>query len=109
MARWARRRGVVAVPSQQAGVLQRYGITRDEADRTALVVGSAGQRLGGAAALNRVLDEAGGGWRAAAKVYRVRPVAFLEEALYRWFASNRSRFSRLGIIPECEEPGSSCV
>ena len=46
-------------------MLQRYGITRGEAERTALVVGRHGQRLEGAAALNRVLDEIGGGWRAA--------------------------------------------
>ena len=108
MARWARHHGVVAVPNQQAGALQRYGVTRDEADRTALVVGPAGQRLGGAAALNRVLEEMGGGWRAAAQAYRVRPAAFLEEALYGWFARNRSRFSRLGVTPECDEPDSSC-
>src|SRR5439155_226991 len=79
----------------QAGVLQRYGVARNEADRSALVVGSAGQRLGGAAALNRVLDEIGGGWRTAAKAYRLRPIALLEEALYGWFARHRSRFSRL--------------
>ena len=109
MARWARHHGVVAVPNQQAGVLRRYGVTRDEADRTALVVGPAGQRLGGAAALNRVLDEIGGGWRTAAKAYRLRPIALLEEALYGWFARHRSRFSRLGVTPECDEPGSGCA
>ena len=81
MARWARRHGVVAVPSQQTGVLQRYGITRDEADRTALVVGSAGLPLC-RGRLVRCLD-----WR---------PLAVLGTAsysLYLWqevFCSNAS-------------------
>src|SRR5436309_14249825 len=107
MARWARRRGVVAVPSQQAGVLQRYGVARDEADRSALVVGSAGQRLAGAAALNRVLDEIGGGWRTAAKAYRLRPIALLEEAPYRRFATHRSPLPRLRLTPAPHAPASA--
>src|SRR5256885_14787108 len=108
MARWARRHGVVAIPSQQAGALQRYGATRQEADRAALVVGATGGRLEGAAALNRLLDEIGGGWRVGAKAYRLRPGASLEEAGYRWVARRRSPFSRLGVTPECDEPDASC-
>jgi predicted DCC family thiol-disulfide oxidoreductase YuxK len=108
MARWARRHGVAAVPSQQAGVLQRYGATREEADRAALVVGATGGRLEGAAALNRVLDEIGGSWRVVAQAYRLRPIASLEEAVYGWFARRRSLFHRLGVTPECDEPGASC-
>ena len=100
---------MVAVPNQGRGVLERYGLSRAQAEDRGLVVGSAGQRLGGAAALNRVLDEIGGGWRTAAKAYRLRPIALLEEALYGWFARHRSRFSRLGVTPECDEPGSGCA
>jgi predicted DCC family thiol-disulfide oxidoreductase YuxK len=41
-------------------------------------------------------------------MYRLKPLAALEDAAYRWFARNRSRFSRLGMQPECEEPGADC-
>ncbi|TMD76052.1 MAG: DUF393 domain-containing protein [Chloroflexi bacterium] len=61
-----------------------------------------GKRLQGAASINRVLDELGGGWRVLAVPYRWRPLAAAEEAFYRWFASNRSRFHRFGVTPECE-------
>src|SRR5438270_13232053 len=101
MARWARRRGIVAIPSQEAGVLQRYGITRGEAERTALAVGRHGQRLEGAAALNRVLDEIGGGWRAATRAYRFWPIGPIEESLYACFARHRARVARFGVTPEC--------
>lgn len=110
MARWVRRRDragrVLAVPSQQPGALERYGVSRDEAQRSAWTVEPDGRRLYGAAAMNRVLHEIGGPWRTAAALYRVRPVAALEEAFYRWFAARRSRFERLGVTPECEDPGA---
>lgn len=112
MARWVRRRDragrVLAVPSQQPGALERYGVSRHEAERAAWTVEPGGRRLDGAAAMNRVLREIGGPWRAAAALYRVRPVAALEEMLYRWFAARRSSFERLGVTPECEEPGARC-
>jgi hypothetical protein len=50
----------------------------------------------------------GGGWAVLAPAYRLRPVAVVEEAAYRWFAKNRSRFHRLGVVPECDEVGSGC-
>jgi len=50
----------------------------------------------------------GGGGRAVAALYQVRPVAAAEEAFYRWFAKRRARFHRLGVTPECEEAGSDC-
>ena len=91
MARWVRRRDragrVLAVANQAPGALERYGVTRQEADRAAWTVEPAGRRLEGAAAINRVLAELGGGWRAMAALYRARPVAAAEEAFYRWFAA----------------------
>jgi predicted DCC family thiol-disulfide oxidoreductase YuxK len=113
MARWARRRDragrVRAIPNQQAGALERYGVTRAEADRAAWTIEPDGTRLAGAAAINRVLHELGGGWRALAVLYRVPPLAAVEEAFYRWFAARRSRFSRFGVTPACDEPGAGCV
>ncbi|HET7421135.1 MAG TPA: DCC1-like thiol-disulfide oxidoreductase family protein [Candidatus Dormibacteraeota bacterium] len=109
MARWVRRRDqagrVQAIANQQPGALERFGVTREEADRAAWTVDAGGRRLGGAAAINRVLHEMGGPWPAVAALYRLRPVAAVEEAFYRWFARHRSRFHRFGVTPECDEPG----
>jgi predicted DCC family thiol-disulfide oxidoreductase YuxK len=111
MARWVRRRDragrVLAIANQKRGVLARYGITRDEADRAAWTIDGEG-RLEGAAAVNRVWRELGGGWAALARVYQIRPVAFVEEAVYRSFARHRSSFHRFGVRPECEGAGADC-
>ena len=112
MARWARRRDragrVLVIANQKPGVLERYGITREEADRAAWTIDSDGRRLEGAAAVNSALAELGGFWSALAAAYRLPAVAAVEEAAYRWFAPRRSRFHRLGVRPECDEPGSEC-
>ncbi len=113
MARWVRRRAeagrVLAEANQERGVLERYGITREEADRSAWAIERDGRRHEGAAAINRTLALLGGAWAAAALPYRLRPVAAAEEAFYRWFARRRSRFRRFGVTPECERPDSGCV
>jgi predicted DCC family thiol-disulfide oxidoreductase YuxK len=111
MARWVRRRDragrVLAIANQTKGALDRYGVTREEADRAAWTIDGE-RRLEGAAAVNRVWRELGGGWAALARAYRLRPVAIVEEAVYRWFARNRSSFQRFGVRPECDEPSSDC-
>jgi predicted DCC family thiol-disulfide oxidoreductase YuxK len=110
MARWVRRRDragrVLAVANQKRGVLALYGITREEADRAAWTIDRDGRRLEGAAAASRVMREMGGGWGVVARAYG--PLGFVEEAVYRWFARNRSSFHRFGIRPECDQPGSEC-
>jgi predicted DCC family thiol-disulfide oxidoreductase YuxK len=112
MARWVRRRArtgrVLVIASQKPGVLARYGLSRDEADRAAWTIDGEGRRMEGAAAINRVLRELREPWTALASVYRLQPVHALEEALYGWFAKNRSRFSRFGVRPECDEAGADC-
>ena len=109
MARWVRRRDragrVQAIANQQPGVLDRFGLTPQQADRAAWTVDGTGRRLTGAAAMNRVLAELGGAWPAIARLYRIAPLAAVEEAVYRWFAANRSRFQRFGVTPECDDPG----
>jgi predicted DCC family thiol-disulfide oxidoreductase YuxK len=111
MARWVRRRTptgrVLVIASQKRGVLDRYGLSRGDVDRAAWIIDARG-RLAGAAAINRVLREMGGAWPAVASLYRLRPLAALEEMAYRWFARHRSRFSRFGVRPECDEPGADC-
>ncbi len=100
---------MLAVANQKSGVLARYGLTREEVDRSAWVIEPEGRRLEGAAALNRVLGELPGypAWLAAP--HRFGPVARLEEALYRWFVPRRARFHRFGVRPECDEPGAGCT
>ena len=100
---------MLAVASQKPEVLERYGVTRPEADRAAWTIDAAGNRLEGAAALNRVLDEVGGGWAVLAAPYRLSPIAAVEEAAYRWFAPRRSEFHRFGVTPECEQPEGRCA
>src|SRR3989442_15942764 len=104
MARWVRRRDragrVLAVANNEPGVLERYGVTREEAYRSAWTVDRARARLEGAAAVNRVLRVMGGAWPAFATIYPVPPVAAAEEALYHWFARHRSRFQRFGVTSE---------
>jgi predicted DCC family thiol-disulfide oxidoreductase YuxK len=112
MARWVRRRDragrVLVIANQVRGVLERYGVTREEADRAAWTIDQDGRRSEGAAAANRVMREMGGGWAVVARAYRLRPIAVVEEAAYRWFANKRSRFRRFGVRPECDEAGSGC-
>ena len=112
MVRWVRRRDragrVLAVANQTPGVLDRYGISRQEANRAAWTVDRGARRREGAAAINRVLDELGGAWRLLALPYRLRPFAAAEEAVYRWFAPRRGRFRRFGITPECDQAEAGC-
>ena len=107
LALWARRRGVVALPNQQRGVLARYGLTRAEADQNAWVI-MPGGRLAGAEAVNAVLRGIGGGWAALGIVLGFPPIAALERSGYRWFAARRSSFARFGVKPECDEPEADC-
>jgi predicted DCC family thiol-disulfide oxidoreductase YuxK len=112
MARWVRRRDragrVLAIANQKRGVLARYGVTREEADRAAWTIDLDGRRLEGAAAVSRVMREMGSGWAIVARAYQLRPLAAVEEAAYRWFERNRSSFHRFGVSPECDEPGAGC-
>jgi predicted DCC family thiol-disulfide oxidoreductase YuxK len=112
MARWVRLRDragrVLAIANQEKGALARYEITREEADRAVWTIEKDGTRSEGAAAMNRVLREIGGGWSTLASAYRIRPVAAVEEAAYRWFARNRSRLKRFGFSPECDQPDTDC-
>jgi predicted DCC family thiol-disulfide oxidoreductase YuxK len=112
-AQWVRRRDsagrVLVLPNQAPGVLATYGLTRAEANRSVWAVEPRGRRLEGAAALNRMLVELGGGWRVLSLPYRLLPLAVLEEAAYRWFAANRGRFAWLGVTPECDRPGVACA
>ena len=100
---------MLAVANQKPGALARYGLTREQVDRAAWTVDPQGDKLEGAAAINRTLAELGGGWGALAALYRVKPFAAIEEAAYRWIAPRRSALHRLGVTPECDEPDAGCA
>src|SRR5262249_62080761 len=55
---------VSALPSQQPGLIERLGLTREDVDRFVWVLEPGGPRRRGADAAARVLREMGGGWRA---------------------------------------------
>ena|SRR5579859_5856377 len=112
LARWVRRRDragrVLVLPSQRPGVLARYGLTREEADRSAWAVDPGGRRWEGAAAVGRVLAELGGPAAWVAAPYRIKPLGAMADLTYRWFAGRRSKFERFGVRPECDEPDAGC-
>jgi len=99
---------VLVIPNQARGALARYGISREEADRSAWAVDQQGRRYEGAAAVNVVLGELGGVAGALGRSLQLRPFVMVEARAYRWFARHRSRFGRLGVRPECGEPASDC-
>jgi predicted DCC family thiol-disulfide oxidoreductase YuxK len=94
LARWVERRDrehrVVVRPSQDPGLIESLGLTPAEVGRAAWVVEPGGRRFEGAAAINRVLRELGGGWGLAATMYRVAPMRSLEDAYYKRVARRRS-------------------
>ncbi len=100
---------MLAIPSQEPGALERFGLTRKEADREAWTVERGGRRHAGAAAINRVLAAMPSPWSWPAHVYGLGLAAAFEEMAYRWFARNRARFHRFGVTPECDEPGAGCA
>ena len=100
---------VLALPSQAPGVLERYGLTRAEADREAWAITPGGERFAGVAAVRRVFATLGGPWATLAAVLGVAPVAWAADRGYRWVAANRRTLSRFwGTVPECARPGVRC-
>src|SRR5258708_25106955 len=100
MARWVRRRDragrVLAIANQKRGVLARYGVTREEADRAAWTIDGV-RRLEGAAAVNRVWRGEGGGWGGVARADRFPAVAGVGGAGFRWVARHRSALPRIRV------------
>jgi predicted DCC family thiol-disulfide oxidoreductase YuxK len=53
---------LVTAPDQTPGLIDRYGLTREDVDRFVWVIGPAGRRWRGAAAIARTLRAMGGAW-----------------------------------------------
>jgi predicted DCC family thiol-disulfide oxidoreductase YuxK len=99
---------VLALPSQTPGVPERTGLSRADLSRAAWAIDRRGRGYAGAAALNRVLVELPPPWRWLAGLYRLPLAGAIEDAGYRWFAANRARFGRWGVMPACARPGVPC-
>jgi predicted DCC family thiol-disulfide oxidoreductase YuxK len=97
---------VLALANESPGVAERYGLSRAELEAAAWAIDSHGRAFAGAASINRVLLELGPPWSILGRSYGSAPLRWLEDAVYRWFAANRGRFSRWGVTPESEEPWS---
>jgi len=98
-------------PFQRAGVLERFGLS-DEQARGAAWAFERGERpepgpaLRGAAAVNRALDVALG-TRVFTAVYRLPGIRRLEDRGYRWVADHRGRLR--GATPWCEAHPDDCA
>ncbi len=94
LARWVERqdrRGRVSVrANQEAGLIESLGLTREEVGRAAWAVEESGRKFEGAAAINRVLRELGGGWPVLGRLYNVPPIGWLENQYYKRVARKRS-------------------
>jgi predicted DCC family thiol-disulfide oxidoreductase YuxK len=94
LARWVRRRdarGLVEVrPNQEAGLIERLGLTRAQVDRASWAVEAGGAKFEGAAGINRVFRELGGLWAVVGALYRVPPIGWVEDRYYRRVARRRA-------------------
>lgn len=95
-----------ALPYQRPGVLAGLGLTRAQAEAAVWSVDPEGRHARGAAAINRVLGELGGGWRWLSRLYSLPGIGWLEEAGYAWFSAHRHLVGRFFGPPTCsaEEP-----
>lgn len=87
-----------ALPNSTPGLLELIGLSREQAERAVWTIAD-GERLAGAAAVNRALAELGGGWRRLAAGYRIPGVKQSEDLIYGLVAANRAWLSRLWSDP----------
>ena len=94
LARWLERRdrrGRVTVrANQEAGLIESLGLTREAVGLAAWAVEPGGRKFGGAAAINRVLRELGGGWALLGSLYGVPPLRWVEDRYYGRVAQKRA-------------------
>lgn len=99
--RWDRRGRFVAIPYQDPTVATRFPLIAAAEFAAALqLVGPAGERWAGAAAIERILDLLPAG-RLVSWSFRVPLLGPLLDRGYRWFARHRRR---LGCGAHCPPP-----
>ena len=77
-------------PNQEEGLIESLGLTRGEVDRASWAVEPAGAKFEGAAGINRVLRELGGGWAVVGALYQVPPIKWIEDRYYGRVARRRA-------------------
>ncbi|MDT7570151.1 MAG: hypothetical protein QOE05_325 [Actinomycetota bacterium] len=95
------RRTTTVVPYQRAD-LAALGLTAGECAEAVQWVGDDGSRAPGHAAIGRLLQSAGGIWRALGTALLVPPISWLAALVYRLVAANRMRLP--GGTPACAIP-----
>jgi predicted DCC family thiol-disulfide oxidoreductase YuxK len=94
LARWVDgedvRKRVDVRPNQEEGLVERVGLSHEEVARAAWAVEPGGAKFEGAAGINRVLRELGGGWAALSWLYRVPPIRWVEDRYYLRVARRRA-------------------
>lgn len=108
LVRWLERHlgdGLTALPYQHPGAPERLGLSRAQAEASVWTMDAAGDRVPGAAAINRLLGELGGAWGWLARLYGVPGLRWLEDVGYRWFSEHRHWFGRFFGPPTCTAGG----
>ena len=99
---------MLALPNQTPDLIERYGLTRAEVDRSAWLIDSDEKLYAGADAVNRIFREWDGLWKTISQLYQIPLFAKIEERLYRFIADHRHHLSRWGVTPECDRPDALC-
>jgi predicted DCC family thiol-disulfide oxidoreductase YuxK len=109
--RWVRAQDrhdrITAWPSQLPGVRERFGLSREQADREVWAFDGAGNVWSGAEAIFRTLEVLG--WTTVAAWSRRPPFKQLAGPCYFWVARHRHWFARWGMPPECADPARGCL
>jgi acetyl esterase len=88
--RWDSGRRITVRPNQEAGLIEKLGLSREEVARASWAVEPGGGKFEGAAGINRVWRELGGRWAVLAWLYRVAPVRWVEDRYYDRVAKRRA-------------------
>ena len=100
-----RNRRVTAVPFQKTGVPASVGLTLEECEASAWAIASDGGRYRGAEAVN-ALVAAALGTAVSLFVYSLPGIRHLQDIIYSFVASNRSRLP--GDHPYCAQHPAEC-
>ncbi|MDO4260027.1 MAG: DUF393 domain-containing protein [Actinomycetaceae bacterium] len=99
-----RRQRVQIYPAQRPGVLERFALTENDAQKAAWAF-TGRRRTAGAAAVNLVLDAALG-VKGFSSFYNLPGIHWIQDRLYQWVADHR--YMLRGVTPWCEEHPEDC-
>jgi predicted DCC family thiol-disulfide oxidoreductase YuxK len=105
LVRLDRRDRVSVVPFQRRGVAKLAGVSRDALAAAVYWLDDGGARYSGAQAVNAALSAALG-TSLPLRLYRLPGMHQLQDAVYRWVATNRHRLP--GTTPWCQAQPNDC-